>query len=110
MNTGIRRAGLSVGLTFALAVALLGGPAGTAGAAQSSVADRPTPAVVLDTAVGNLPDVAPATVESAPNEAELQDLATIAEQEGITLDQAIARYAWNDNFTITLDEIRAGQR
>lgn len=56
---------------------------------------------------GDLPDVAPPTIESGPNEAELQDLATIAKQEGITLDRAIARYAWNDNFTVALEEIRA---
>lgn len=104
MNTRIRKPRISVGLTFALAILLLGGPA----AAQPGTPDRPTPsAAVQDTAPGNLPDVAPPTIESDPNEAELEDLATIAEQERIPLDRAITRYAWNDNFTVVLEEIRA---
>lgn len=104
MNTGLRKAWLSVGLTFALAILLLADPAG----AQPSTTDRSTPsAAVPDTAPGNLPDVAPPTIESGPNEAELEDLATIAEQERSTLDRAIARYAWNDNFTVAVEEIRA---
>ena len=101
MSTGTRRAWLSVGL---LASLLLGDPAG----AQPGTTGRPNPsAAVPDTAPGDLPDVAPSTIESGLSEAELEDLATIAEQERITLDRAVARYAWNDNFTVALEEIRA---
>jgi hypothetical protein len=104
MDTGLRKAWLSLGLTIALAIPLLADPAG----AQPSTTDLPTPsAAVSDTVLGNLPDVAPPTIESGPNEAELQDLATIAEQKGITLDDAIAQYAWHDNFTVALEEVRA---
>lgn len=49
----------------------------------------------------------PAAGEPCRSAAEHEDLATIAEQEGITLDRAIDRYAWNDNFTVALEEIRA---
>jgi len=105
MDTGIRGAWLGVGLASTLAILLIGGPAGAQQPARSTVT---APAPVLDSALpGDLPDVAPPTIDSGPNEAELQDLANIAEQEGITLDQAIERYAWNDNFSLALEEVRA---
>ena len=38
--------------------------------------------------------------------AELNDLQFIANQDGITLDESIARYAWGDDFSIVVSAIR----
>ena len=38
--------------------------------------------------------------------AELNDLQFMANQDGITLDEAIARYAWQDDFSVVLRAIR----
>jgi hypothetical protein len=54
----------------------------------------------------DLPDVTAPTVGGAPNEAELQDLQAIAKQSGMSLEAAIDRYAWNDNFALAVAEIQ----
>jgi hypothetical protein len=54
----------------------------------------------------DLPDVQPPAIGSPPSEAELQDLQTMADQDGITLDDAIARYGWHQSFALLVDEIR----
>lgn len=55
----------------------------------------------------DLPDVAPPEIGDPPNEAELQDLQRIAIQKGLTLEEAIDRYAWNDNFSLLAAKIRS---
>jgi hypothetical protein len=59
-----------------------------------------------DEPVHDLADVAAPTISDSISEAELQDLSTIAEQNGISLKEAIDRYAWNDNFALAVDKVR----
>ncbi|MGH8937232.1 MAG: hypothetical protein ACRDXD_13395 [Acidimicrobiia bacterium] len=54
----------------------------------------------------SLPDVAPLEIDDPIGEAELQDLETLASQSGISLQAAIDRYAWNDNFAFAIARIR----
>ncbi len=54
----------------------------------------------------NLPDVAAPSIGDVPNTAELQDLQNIADVKGMSLQDAIARYAWNDNFSLAVQNIR----
>ena len=42
----------------------------------------------------------------APNAMELEDLQFIASQKGISPQEAIDRYGWNDNFSLAVSEIR----
>lgn len=64
-----------------------------------------TISVAHATGSGNLPDVAAPTIGSVPNAAELEDLQFIADKEGISLQTAIARYGWHDNFSIAVAQI-----
>ena len=41
-----------------------------------------------------------------PSDAELQDLQFIADRDGISLQEAIDRYAWHDNFSKMASTIR----
>ena len=43
---------------------------------------------------------------SVSGDAELDDLQFMADQEGITLEESIARYAWGDDFSVTVGAIR----
>lgn len=91
-------------------IALVLGLAVVGGEASAQPGSSGGPGVTgqaADPAAGDLPDVAPLAMASGPNDAELEDLRTIARQEDIPLDRAIARYAWNDNFTAAVEEIRA---
>ena len=54
----------------------------------------------------SLPDVAPPEIDDPPNAAELRDLQDIASQHGISLQAATDRYAWNDNFALSVARIR----
>ena len=56
--------------------------------------------------VAEMPDVAPPEIGDAPNQAELEDLQFIADQEGISLETAIERYGWHDNFSLAVEQIR----
>ena len=56
--------------------------------------------------VADLPDVAPPKIGDAPNDAELEDLQFIADQEGISLQTAIERYGWQDNFSLAVAQIQ----
>ena len=56
--------------------------------------------------VAEMPDVAPPKIGDAPNDAELEDLQFIADQEGISLQTAIERYGWRDNFSLAVQEIQ----
>lgn len=40
--------------------------------------------------------------------AELRDLATMAEQEGISLDESIVRFSWGDDFSLVVSGIAPG--
>ena len=53
-----------------------------------------------------LPEVAPPEIDDLPSDAELQDLQFIADQDGISLQEAIDRYAWHDNFSLATSGIR----
>ena len=55
--------------------------------------------------VAEMPDVAPPKIGDAPSEAELEDLQFIADQEGISLQTAIERYGWRDNFSLAAAQI-----
>lgn len=50
--------------------------------------------------------VSPTEVDDPISDAELRDLETIARQKGISLQAAIDRYAWNDNFALVVAKIR----
>ena len=56
--------------------------------------------------VPSLPDAPPPGIEDPPSDAELNDLQFIANREGISLQEAIDRYAWHDNFSLTVSRIR----
>ena len=53
-----------------------------------------------------LPEAPPPKIDDPPSEAELQDLQAVADQYGISLQEAIDRYAWNDNFSLAVSKIR----
>ena len=53
-----------------------------------------------------LPEAAPPEIDDPPSDAELQDLQTIADREGISLQEAIDRYAWRDNFSLAVSRVR----
>ena len=65
-----------------------------------------TVGVAHATGSGDLPNVAAPTIGDAPNAAELEDLQFIADQENISLQTAIARYGWHDNFALMASQIR----
>ena len=65
-----------------------------------------TVGVAHATGSGNLPNVAAPTIGDAPNAAELEDLQFVADQKGISLQIAIARYGWHDNFSLAVTQIR----
>lgn len=53
-----------------------------------------------------MPDEAPATIGGSLTAAQLEDLATMAADEKITLDEAIDRYGWHESFSILVSELR----
>ena len=52
------------------------------------------------------PEASPPEIDDPPNAAELSDLQFIADRKGISLQEAIDRYAWNDNFALAVSRIR----
>ena len=50
----------------------------------------------------------PQAIRDAVSDAELQDLQAVAEQYGMTLQEAFDRYAWNDDFSQAAPETIAG--
>jgi hypothetical protein len=66
-------------------------------------AGKPVPKRVPDNQV---PEVAPPKVDDPISDAELRDLQAVASQFGISLQAAIDRYAWNDNFALAVASIR----
>ena len=53
------------------------------------------------------PEGSPPEIDDPPSSAELSDLQAIADRKGISLQEAINRYAWNDNFALAVTRIRA---
>ncbi|MFA5056209.1 MAG: hypothetical protein WC562_08620 [Dehalococcoidia bacterium] len=51
-------------------------------------------------------EAAPPEIDDPISDAELRDLKSVASQEGISLQEAIDRYAWNDNFALAVARIR----
>jgi len=51
-------------------------------------------------------EAAPPEIDGPISEAELRDLQFVAGQEGISLQEDIDRYAWNDNFALAVTMIR----
>ena len=62
-------------------------------------------AEVADDGAAEMPDVPAPKIGDAPNEAELEDLQFIAQQKGISLQTAIERYGWHDNFSLAVAQI-----
>ena len=87
-------------LTVALGVALVG--AATAAAGISADPPQSAATGLLDV---DMPDVAP-PVATELNAAQLQDLITGAEQEGISLEEAIERWAWHEPFSMLVNDLR----
>ena len=56
--------------------------------------------------IGDLPDVPAPKIGDAPNDAEMDDLRFVARQEGISVQEAIERYGWRDNFSLASSQIR----
>ena len=52
------------------------------------------------------PKAAPRQIDDPPSDTELIDLQAVADQYGISLQEAIDRYAWNDNFSLAVSKIR----
>ena len=53
----------------------------------------------------DLPDVAPPGMFDPPTPTEMQDLATVAEQRGISLEEAVATVGWRRGFSQLVQEI-----
>ena len=54
----------------------------------------------------SLPEESPPEIDDPVSDAELQDLQSVADQTSISLQAAIDRYAWNDNFALAVAKIR----
>ena len=54
----------------------------------------------------SLPEAPPPGIEDPPSEAELDDLQFIANREGISLQEAIDRFGWHDNFSLAVSKVR----
>lgn len=52
-----------------------------------------------------LPEAPAPRIEDAVSDAELDDLTFIAEQRGISVEEAIARFGWQNNFALAMDEV-----
>ena len=53
-----------------------------------------------------LPEETTTKIDDPPSDAELQDLQALADRDGISLQEAIDRYAWHDNFSKMASTIR----
>ncbi len=57
-------------------------------------------------AANNDSPVVTSSHSSVSGDAELEDLQFVADAEGITLEESIARYAWGDDFSAAVGVIR----
>ena len=55
-----------------------------------------------------MPEVPAPQISNPINVAKMQDLRAIARDFEISVDEAIERYSWVDNFSILLDQLRDG--
>ena len=62
--------------------------------------------VAATTEIQTLNEAAIPQVNDPISPAEMQDLSLTAKQNGISLSEAIARYAWNDNFAFAVARVR----
>lgn len=53
-----------------------------------------------------LPEMGPPQIDDPLGAAELEDLRSIADREGISLQEAINRYGWHNNFSLAVSGIR----
>lgn len=95
---------LRILLIVDLALALLAGSSGAL--AEETPSDPVEPPTIEGGQLPDLPDVPPATIGAPLTEAQLYDLGVIAEGEGISLSEAIERYAWHEPFSLLVDQIR----
>lgn len=58
-------------------------------------------------AVDPLPEAPDPRIGDAPSDAEMEDLAFIAQERGMTLEAAVARYGWKNNLALAVDQARA---
>ncbi len=86
----VRRGGLSVVVMLTLMTAVLVAQTDTAAGGESLP----------------LPDVAQPQIDDPISDAELEDLKAVAGQHGMSLQEAIDRYAWNDNFALAVSTVR----
>jgi len=56
---------------------------------------------------GGIPDAPPVGIGEPLSDALLEDLATIADQKGISVREAISRYGWHNDFLLLAGQIRA---
>ena len=70
------------------------------------VAGTSTSASQQEEAESQPTEAVPQAIRDAVSDAELQDLQAVAEQYGMTLQEAFDRYAWNDNFSRAVQRIR----
>ena len=52
------------------------------------------------------PEASPPEIDDPPNFPELSDLQAVADRKGISLQETIDQYAWNDNFALAVSRIR----
>jgi len=64
-------------------------------------------ALVIPAIVATSPAVAIDELDCEPSPAARQDIATMAEQEGIAMDEAIARYGWQQCFSELVADVQA---
>ena len=105
----MRRGGLSVVAMLVVVMLSLMAVVPVAQADDAAV----VPVAQADDAAGgerlvltDLPDVAQPQIDDPISEAELEDLQAVAEQEGMSLQAAIDRYAWNDNYALAVASVR----
>lgn len=95
----MHRSKWALSFTFVLSVAFAITVTGT------GVADEPALSV-SEASGGSSAEVAAPEIADSMSEAELQDLQAVADQLGISPREAIDRYAWNDNLSLAVAQIR----
>lgn len=102
------RATVVMGLLTSASIVAAGSPV-AANAGPSAVAEMPASTLDDLTAEGELPDVEPAKIGDPISEAELADIATIAAQREMSLAEAVAAFAWHDDFSATVQRVRTSK-
>ncbi|MFT7475962.1 MAG: streptogrisin C [Verrucomicrobiales bacterium] len=92
-------------LVLAMIAALVTTTASVSGA-QEVPERNPEPPATASEVPDDLPDVEAPKVGDPVDDAELEDLTTFANQRGISVDRAVADYAWRFDFSLLAAEIR----